>query len=203
MNPHKISDRDVQILAETATLLHADYSTDNLSWEGSPFAWTKERSSSQQGAIAKKLVAEFLSAKGFSVDRSPGREADRVVDGLRVAIKSSTPWEDGNYKFQQFRDQNYDIAICLGISPFDAHCWVIPKSVIIDNWGTPGGLRPQHRGQEGKDTAWLGVDPQNVQGWLLPYGGTLSQAVEALTCISSRCKMPVEQDSTERMRSPL
>ena len=196
MNPHKISDRDVQILAETATLLHADYSTDDLSWERSPFAWIKKRPSRQRGAIAERLVAKFLSAKGFSVDRSPDSEADRVVDGLRVEIKSSTLWKGGNYRFQQFRDQNYDVAICLGISPFSAHCWVIPKSVIMDNWGAAGGLRSQHGGQEGRDTAWLGVDPQNVQDWLLPYGGTLSQAVEALTCISSRCKMPVEQDST-------
>lgn len=185
MNIPSISDPDIQILVKTADVLHAIYATDDLSWEGSPFAWIRNRPPAQRGAIAKKLVAELLSERGFDVGSSPGSKADRVVNGLRAAIKSSTQWEDGNYRFQQFRDENYDIAICLGISPFDAHCWVIPKSVIMDNWGAAEDLRSQHRGQEGRDTAWLGVDPQNVQGWLLPYGGTLSQAVEALTRISS------------------
>ena len=38
------------------------------------------------------------------------------------------------YKFQQLRDQNYEFAICLGISPFSAHCWVLPKAEIMDRW---------------------------------------------------------------------
>lgn len=186
MNIPSISDPDVQVLAEVATSLHTNYAADDLSWEGSPFAWIRKRPSRQRGTIAERLVAEFLSMKGFEVGRSPDSEADRIVDGLRIEIKSSTLWESGIYKFQQFRDQNYEVAICLGISPFAAHCWVIPKAVIMDMWGAAGGLTSQHGGQGGSDTAWFSVDPQDVQDWLLPYGGTLLEAVEVLSRISPR-----------------
>ncbi len=27
-----------------------------------------------------------------------------------------------------------EYAVCLGISPFDAHCWVLPKAEIVDRW---------------------------------------------------------------------
>ena len=184
MNIRHITDPDVQILATIAGTLHSDYAADDLAWEGSPFAWIRSRPSRQRGAIFEKLVAGFLAAKDFDVVRSPDSEADRVINGLRTEIKSSTLWKNGGYKFQQFRDQNYDIAICLGVSPFDAHCWIIPKSVIMANWGTAEGLSSQHGGREGTDTAWLTVNPLNVQSWLLPYGGTLAEAAEILIHVS-------------------
>ncbi len=185
MTIHRISDPDTQMLAAIAGILRADYPDDDINWEGSPFAWIKNRPSARQkGAICEKLVAGFLAAKDFDVARSPDSEADRIVSGLRIEIKSSTLWENGSYRFQQLRDQNYDIAICLGISPFEAHCWVLPKSVIMAGWGTLEGLSSQHRGQAGTDTAWLQVYPDNVQSWLLPYGGTLAKAAGILARLS-------------------
>ena len=186
MNIRSIADPDVQLLAAIAGTLQSDYVTDDMSWEGSPFAWIRQRPSRQRGSIGEKLVAGFLAAKDFDVVRSPDSEADRVIDGLRTEIKSSTLWKNGGYRFQQLRDQNYDVAICLGVSPFNAHCWVIPKSDIMKNWGKAEGLSSQHGGQAGTDTAWLTVDPENVQQWLLPYGGTLAEAAAVLTRVSRR-----------------
>lgn len=186
MNIRRISDADVQLLASIASTLHPDYAADDLAWEGSPFAWIRSRPSRQRGAIFEKLVAGFLAAKDFDVVRSPDSEADRVINGLRTEIKSSTLWKNGGYKFQQFRDQNYDVAVCLGVSPFDAHCWVIPKSLIMQNWGTAEGLSSQHGGRLGTDTAWLSVDPENVQSWLRQYGGTLGDAAAVLTGVSDQ-----------------
>lgn len=54
----------------------------------------------------------------------------RIIAGRRVEIKFSTLWESGLYTFQKIRDQNYEFVVCLRISPFDAHCWVISKSLI-------------------------------------------------------------------------
>ena len=71
--------------------------------------------------------------------RSTDSECDRVIEGLRVEIKGSTRWKTRGFKFQQLRDQRYDVAICLGISPFDAHCWTIPKEVIV---AQPEGVVP-------------------------------------------------------------
>ncbi|MDE2766373.1 MAG: hypothetical protein OXI25_08105 [Chloroflexota bacterium] len=178
-----IEDPDVKLLAAIADVLQEEYPASKDEWEGSPFFWTKTRPPRQQGAICERLLAGFLAAKGFAVTDAPDSEADRVVNGVRVEIKSSTLWKAGTYRFQQLRDQNYDIAICLGLSPFNVHCWVIPKSVIMSGWGTAKGLRSQHGGQQGSDTAWLAVDPNNVQSWLWPYGGSLAEAVEVLTRI--------------------
>ena len=43
-------------------------------------------------------------------------------------------WQTGTYKFQQIRNQNYRFVVCLGISPHDAHCWIIPKNVLMELW---------------------------------------------------------------------
>ena len=87
--------------------------------------------SRKKGKIGEELASKYLEKKGFRVTRSPDVEADRIIAGKRAEIKMSTLWEGGFYKFQQLRDQNYDFAICIGISPFDVHCWVLPKDVNL------------------------------------------------------------------------
>ena len=67
--------------------------------------------------------------------------------------------------------------MCLGIAPFDAWCWVIPKAVLYDH---VIGQTPQHRGKEGTDTFWFSVRPEKPLPWLEPYGGSLSRAFERL-----------------------
>lgn len=166
-------DAEVKIIAAIASTLEVDYAEDGAIWQGSPFAWIRSRQSRQKGAIGERLVAGWLAARGFNVTRAKDSDADRVIEKKRVEIKFSTLWENGSYKFQQLRDQRYDLAICLGVSPFDAHCWVLQKSVILREWRKTGNLKSQHGGVSGSDTAWLTVDPKRVQAWLVPHGGTL------------------------------
>lgn len=180
-----ITDPDVQLLAAIATTLSSDYAEEALAWQGSPFAWIKSRPSRQIGAIGEQLVAGWCAAKGLDVTKSPDSDADRIIQGHRVEIKFSTLWRNGGYKFQQLRNQNYDIAICLGISPFDAHCWVLPKRLVIDSWGKAAGITSQHGGQSGLDTAWLSVYPNHVPEWLQRQGGTLHQGFEVLQSLLS------------------
>ena len=174
-----IADPDVRMLTGIAASLYADYEDDDLSWAGSPFAWIKSRPSRQRGKIGEQLVAGFFAAKNFDVAKSPDSEADRIIGGVRVEIKFSTLWKADSYKFQQLRDQNYHIGIWLGIAPFNAHCWIVPKSVMMQKWRS-GEIRSQHGGSAGRDTAWLTVDPNDVPQWLRSHGGTLSQAVSVL-----------------------
>ncbi len=182
----EITDPEVQLLVAISGTLRADYADDDLAWAGSPFAWIKTRPSRQVGAIGEKLVAGWCAAKDLDVNRSPDSDCDRLIDGHRAEIKFSTLWKNGGYKFQQLRDQNYAFAVCLGVSPFDAHAWVVPKSVIMDGVGTLAGLKSQHGGAAGKDTAWLHVVPGEVPDWLRSYGGTLADAFRVLKKLVSR-----------------
>ena len=166
-----------------AGALHDDYDDEDMAWACSPFAWIKSRPSRQVGAIGEQLVAGFFAAKYFDVAKSPDSEADRIIGGFRVEIKFSTLWKAGSYKFQQLRDQNYEIGIWLGVSPFNAHCWVVPKLMMMERWHS-GEIGSQHGGRSGRDTAWLTVDPASVPQWLSPHGGTLSQAVSAFRKLS-------------------
>ena len=173
----------MKILATCSLTLQSDYpSEDDDAWKESPFNWIRtRRSSRQRGTIGEKLVSGYLALKGFDVTRSPDSGADRIVGGKRVEIKTSTLWDGGLYRFQQIRDQDYHFALCLGISPFDAHCWVVPKDVLLEGWASGAvGMTSQHGGSSGTDTAWLSVNPDNVPEWLSQWGGTLSDTVELI-----------------------
>lgn len=187
---NQINDPDVLILASCAATLQADYAGEDREWAGSPFAWIKTCRSRQIGVIGEKLVAGWLATKGFDVVRSPDSQADRIINGKRAEVKFSTLWKGGFYKFQQLRDQNYEFAVCLGVSPFSAHCWVIPKTTILGEWGAGNGLQSQHGGSAGKDTAWLSVTPGRVPPWLNSCGGLLSDAAKCIAAVTGRDPLP-------------
>ena len=161
--------------------ISADYEGRDDPWVGSPFEWLKRRPSRQVGAIGELLIERWLQTNGIPVVRPPDSDADRIVAGRRAEIKLSTLWATGHYKFQQLRDQDYEFAILMGISPHDAHCWVIPKADLIRLWKVEHVISAQHNsGHGGTDTAWMDVDPANPPEWLKPFGGTLDQALDII-----------------------
>lgn len=186
MSGRVIADPDVRILASCAATLRSDYAGEDMEWVDSPFAWIRTRPSRQVGVIGEKLVAGWLATKGFDVERSPDSQADRLVNGQRAEIKFSTLWHGGFFKFQQMRDQDYRFVICLGLMPFDALCWAIPKPALMKHWGAGDGLESQHGGRRGKDTAWLSITPGKEPRWLRRYGGRLADAARTITTITGR-----------------
>jgi hypothetical protein len=172
MTVPQISDPEVQVLATLSGTLAVDYvRAEDDPWVGSPFAWILNQPSRSRGAIGEKLIAGWCATKGFDVVRSPDSEADRIVEGHRFEIKFSTLWKSGGYKFQQIREQDYEYCFCLGISPFDAHAWLLPKAVLREY---VIGHMGQHTGATGTDTAWLGFEAGSPYAWMEPYGGSLS-----------------------------
>jgi hypothetical protein len=175
-----ISDPEVRLLATIGAGLMQDYvdpATDP--WVGSPFAWIRTRPSRQRGAIGEQLIAGWAAAKGLDVLRTGDSDADRVINGRRIEIKFSTLWESGVYKFQQIRNQRYDLCLLLGISPFTATCWIVPKAVLLEQ-PFRAGLSHQHGGAAGTDTVWLSFPADRPPPWLSEYGGTLAAAFELL-----------------------
>lgn len=173
-----ILDPDVQILAALSTTLAPDYAPAlDDPWLGSPFEWILRVPSRTKGAIGEALVAGWAAAKGFDVTRSPNSDADRVINGQRVEIKLSSLWKSGGFKFQQIRDQQYDYCFCIGISPFDAHAWLLPKAVLLEH---VIGHMGQHTGAAGRDTSWLGFQRDQPYEWMAPYGARLSDVARLL-----------------------
>lgn len=173
-----IRDPEVAALAMVSASLAADYAPAlDDPWLGSPFQWILSQPSRTKGAIGEALVAGWCASKGFDVTRSPDSQADRVINGVRMEIKFSTLWKGGGYKFQQIRDQDYEYCFCLGVSPFDAHAWLIPKTTlhqfVIGHMG-------QHTGATGSDTAWLTVSPSSAPPWLQACGGRLQDVRQLL-----------------------
>ena len=174
----KISDPEVQLLAGLATTLEPDYVQDTGAWEGSPFKWIKTSLPSRTvGAVGEALVAGWAAAKGFDVTKTGDSEADRIINGHRVEIKFSTLWANGGYKFQQIRDQRYDYCFCLGVSPFDAQAWLIPKAVLHEH---VIGHMGQHSGASAQDTAWLGFRVGEPYDWMSSHGGRLADVARLL-----------------------
>jgi hypothetical protein len=176
----RISDPDVDLLAGIATTLMADYvAAADDPWAGSPFMSIKARPSRQVGAIGEQLVAGWCAAKGLDVVRSDDSDADRVINNKRTEIKVSTLWASGDYVFQQIRDQRDDVVLLLGLSPYAASCWGVPKDVMVGN-PLKSVLSHQHGGQRGRDTLWLRFRANNPPEWLAPFGGNLAQAMAVL-----------------------
>jgi hypothetical protein len=172
MTDKKITDTEVAALAKVSSKIEQDYKTPLVDpWQGSPFTWIRARSSRTVGAIGEKLVEGWSAGYGFEVSRTGDSEADRIIHGHRVEIKFSTLWKSGVYKFQQIRNQNYDYCLCLGVSPFEAHAWLIPKAVLLEH---VIGKMGQHTGAAGADTAWLSFQVGGEYEWMKPHGGSLS-----------------------------
>ena len=77
-------------LEQLSLRLSASYEDEDLEWRDSPFAWIKSRPSRQRGKIAEELVAGLCDIEGLRVARSPDSDADLLVEGVRVEVKSST-----------------------------------------------------------------------------------------------------------------
>lgn len=143
-------------------------------WVGSPFEWLMRLPSRSRGKAGELIAEAWLEGLGFAV-RSPANSGhDRLVSGHKVEIKFSTLWQSGEYVFQQLRDQDYTHAMMIGVSPFAAHCWLVPKEEVFSR------SMPQHGGASGTDTHWLRLRADSPPGWLGPFGGELDRAVEVI-----------------------
>ena len=157
---------DFLMLAATANYLQKEIEEQSDYWKGSPFEWMLELSAAKKGKLARRLIASWCQSKGLSVDFEQVKgQALIIVNGNRAVVKMSTRWMDGKYKFQQIRDDGYDLVICLGISPFEAHCWVFERQYVIEH------ATPQH-----KSEYWVAIDTTKPEPWVKNSGGTLDQA---------------------------
>ncbi len=139
-------------------------------WKNSPFEWITNLPARSKGKIAREIIIKWLSSEGITIEREKGTNENLIINNKSLAIKFSSMWANNKYQFQQIRAEGPGYVICFGISPFDVHCWVIPKEIAIENGSV------QHRGAKGSEY-WLTIDPSQVESWVHQYGGSLLRAL--------------------------
>jgi len=136
-------------------------------WRGSPFAPSRALKPVQKSKVACAILARWFNtfhvvATAKTVD---GNTTLILLGDQLAMVKLSTRWEGDTYRFQQIKDWNYQLALLLGISPQQAHLWIVPREEIITR------SIPQH----GADSRMLTVRLEDPPAWLHQYGGTLDQ----------------------------
>lgn len=164
------------MLAAVANYLQQDLEETSDLWINSPFEWILKLPPRKKGKLGGDLVTTWLASKGILLE--PTKDAGEAIQirGLRFATKFSTLWTSGSYKFQQIRAKGYDYIICLGISPFDAHCWIFERQYAIRH------AKPQHTSGKVADF-WIEINPKKPDEWVKDCGGTLDQAYQILKSI--------------------
>jgi site-specific DNA-methyltransferase (adenine-specific) len=161
---------DFVILAAASVQLQSEQE-DSEFWNGSPFEWVLQMSARQKGKIGRQLLSLWLEKKGILTDKSKDASENLIIGSKKYAIKFSTLWSSGIYKFQQIRKDGYDSVICFGISPNTAHCWVIEKNHVLEY------ADAQHKGGV---EYWISIDPDNPKEWVKNCGGSLDDAYRIL-----------------------
>lgn len=179
----KMHASEFSLLAEAADNIQNDFIVKRNQWAGSRFEWASKLPSGSKGKLGKRLINAWCALHGLAPTPSPDSQADILLNGHRVEIKFSMLWKGGIYKFQQIRDQDYEILVCLGISPSQAHCWVITKKLLKTH---VIGHTGQHTGKSGKDTAWLSFRPDSPPIWLVKSGGSMADAIKLLKAIKQK-----------------
>ena len=170
-------DSETKVLAGIAGSLEHDYLELEGEWGSSPFGWIRRQQIKTRGTIGEQIVSGWLAARGFNVTRSTTTDADRVIENKAIEIKFAMLGKTDGFVFNQFRDQQYDAVLLLGVCPFHAHCWVLTKSDVIEQWRTLGNIKDQHDPKNPNAVANTGMltirKAESPPSWLADFGGSL------------------------------
>jgi site-specific DNA-methyltransferase (adenine-specific) len=171
--------KEFQELAASASYLQENFETKSEQWKNSPFEWLRQLSARQKGSLGRILISSWCESKGLVVEKTKDSSENLEIKGNKIALKFSTLWTSGIYKFQQIREEGYDYVLCFGISPFEAHAWVFERQYVLDN------ARKQHRTGKGAEY-WISVHPQIPKEWTKKGGGSLDSALRILRKLISK-----------------
>ena len=120
------------MFAATSSYLKEEFEDESDLWKNSPFEWILKLPPRKKGKLGGKLIASWLASNDLHIDTSKDTSETILINGHKIATKFSTLWTNRFYKFQQIRSTGYDYVICLGMSPFEAHCWFFDRKYALE-----------------------------------------------------------------------
>lgn len=169
-----IFDSQYLMLAASITHLQAELEKSD-EWNESPFEWILHLPPRQKGMIGRNLVISWCKNNNLLIDKPKDSGESLVINGYKVAIKFSTRWASGIYKFQQIRKDDSDYVLCFGISPKEPHCWILERDYAID-----------HAESQHKSEYWISFKPEKPEEWLKGHGGSLDEAYQVLKNLKNK-----------------
>lgn len=164
---------DYQYLVKISENLRDQYPPEPKSiWTDSPFGWMSSLPGSKKGEAGQKLACKFLQKRGFHIgDQNHGHSC-------RMATRFSMLWTSGVYKFQQIGSPEYDILLCVGVSPDAVHAWVARKSEIV--WS-------ELKSTQKNENCWISFSPPDCpHSWMRPQNGDLGEMLKELEKLTGK-----------------
>lgn len=120
-------------------------------YEGSKFENYKKLGAKQKGAVSERMLSTILEGLGYKVESSLNSDHDRIVNGVKVEMKTATLIKDTEEKlsFLQIRpDQDLERYLMTAILPNSLEMYWIEKDKILELI-EKGRVYPQHGGKKG------------------------------------------------------
>lgn len=151
-------------------------------YRGSEFEWYRNLSSKRKGKVGELMVGDHFQKMGLNVHTSKEARSKKLVDksiklsdydlyienfNIKAEVKTSTIWGTTNtFKFQQIREQEYDIIIFQFIHPDEVKLFYCTKEdartyIMIEGNG-------QHGGGDAEETSWISVTNGKVPAYMKP-----------------------------------
>ena len=164
---------DFLFLFSASSQLQEEFEEQSDLWKNSPFEWITQLSPRSKGKIAREILIKWFEKKRVTFERMKDTSETLFINEKEYALKFSTLWLSGVYKFQQIKLNGPNYIICFGLSPFQYHCWVIDKDKAILHG------KPQHKGAENSEY-WLSINPSDIPRWIKDCGSDLDTVLKVI-----------------------
>lgn len=141
-------------VSDTYTYGHYQQELDSDPYDNSEMKLFKDMSSRKKGSAFEKLVSELLVENGYLVTKPNSSNHDRIINNKKVEIKGSLGWvsPDGkitHYRFQQIRDQDYDVVLFAFFTPTELILKVATKRICMEQLSVQNELGEFPHNQHG------------------------------------------------------
>lgn len=119
--PDVASEFDEAYLALAAATAHLqDQLEQDDAWSSSPFEWLRRLPAAQQADAGHQVIAAWCKTQGLSIP----------PNGRKLATSFALLTDD-TYSFQHIPPTDFDQLLCFGISPRQAHGWLLDSDQAL------------------------------------------------------------------------